>query len=73
MANGKPLGNMKVILDLDSSAFSKGLNGAKKSVAYNMKAMQSQMKVMNSSGDKLGALQTALAKHLVQTKSTWAS
>lgn len=58
MANGKPLGNMKVILDLDSSAFSKGLNGAKKSVAYNMKAMQSQMKVMNSSGDKLGALQT---------------
>ena len=48
MANGKPLGNMKVILDLDSSAFSKGLNGAKKSVAYNMKAMQSQMKVMNS-------------------------
>ncbi len=58
MANGKPLGNMKVILDLDSSAFSKGLNGAKKSIAYNMKAMQSQMKVMNSSGDKLGALQT---------------
>lgn len=58
MANGKPLGNMKVILDLDSSAFSKGLDGAKKSVAYNMKAMQSQMKVMNSSGDKLGALQT---------------
>jgi hypothetical protein len=30
MANGKPLGNMKVILDLDSSAFSKGLDGAKK-------------------------------------------
>ena len=58
MANGKPLGNMKVILDLDSSAFSKGLNGAKKSVTYNMKAMQSQMKVMNSSGDKLGVLQT---------------
>lgn len=58
MANGKPLGNMKVILDLDSSAFSKGLSGAKKSVTYNMKAMQSQMKVMNSSGDKLGALQT---------------
>ncbi|SET96548.1 phage tail tape measure protein, TP901 family, core region [Enterococcus malodoratus] len=58
MANGKPLGYMKAILDLDSSAFSKGLEGAKKSVAYNMKAMQSQMKVMNSSGDKLGALQT---------------
>ena len=58
MATGKPLGNMKVILDLDSSAFSKGLEGAKKSVTYNMKAMQSQMKVMNSSGDKLGALQT---------------
>lgn len=26
MANGKPIGNMKVILDLDSSAFSKGLD-----------------------------------------------
>lgn len=61
MANGKPLGNMKVILDLDSSAFSKGLAGAKKSVTYNMKAMQSQMKVMNSSGDKLGGLQAKYA------------
>lgn len=58
MANGKPIGNMKVILDLESSAFSKGLEGAKKSVAYNMKAMKAQMQVMNSSGDKLGALQT---------------
>lgn len=56
MANGKPLGNMIIKLDLNSSAFSKGLNGAKKSVAYNMKAMKSQMQVMNSSGDKLGAL-----------------
>lgn len=57
MANGKPLGNMKVILDLDSSAFSKGLEGAKKSVAYNTKAMKAQMQVMNYSGDKVGALQ----------------
>lgn len=56
MANGKPLGNMKVILDLDSSAFSKGLEGAKKSVAYNTKAMKAQMQVMNYSGDKVGAL-----------------
>lgn len=58
MANGKPLGNMKVILDLNSSAFSKGLEGAKKSVTYNMKAMKAQMQVMNASGDKLGALQS---------------
>lgn len=29
MANGKPLGNMIIKLDLDSSAFSKGLAGAK--------------------------------------------
>lgn len=57
MANGKPIGNMKVILDLDSSAFSKGLEGAKKSVAYNTKAMKAQMQVMNYSGDKVGALQ----------------
>ncbi|MFC0275319.1 phage tail tape measure protein [Enterococcus devriesei] len=56
MANGKPLGNMKVILDLDSSAFSKGLEGAKRSVAYNTKAMKAQMQVMNYSGDKVGAL-----------------
>lgn len=56
MANGKPIGNMKVILDLDSSAFSKGLEGAKKSVAYNTKAMKAQMQVMNYSGDKVGAL-----------------
>ncbi|PJO83621.1 phage tail tape measure protein [Enterococcus faecium] len=56
MANGKPIGNMKVILDLDSSSFSKGLEGAKKSVAYNTKAMKAQMQVMNYSGDKVGAL-----------------
>ncbi len=56
MANGKPLGNMIIKLDLDSSAFSKGLAGAKNAVNHQMKAMKSQMQVMNSSGN-LGALQ----------------
>ncbi|WP_267644397.1 phage tail tape measure protein [Enterococcus faecium] len=57
MANGKPLGNMIIKLDLDSSAFSKGLAGAKNAVNHQMKAMKSQMQVMNSSGNSLGALQ----------------
>lgn len=56
MVNGKPLGNMIIKLDLNSSAFSKGLQGAKNAVNHQMKAMKSQMQVMNSSGDKLGAL-----------------
>lgn len=56
MANGKPLGNMIIKLDLNSSAFSKGLQGTKNAVNHQMKAMKSQMQVMNSSGDKLGAL-----------------
>lgn len=56
MANGKPLGNMIIKLDLNSSAFSKGLQGAKNAVNHQIKAMKSQMQVMNSSGDKLGAL-----------------
>lgn len=56
MANGKLLGNMIIKLDLNSSAFSKGLQGAKNAVNHQMKAMKSQMQVMNSSGDKLGAL-----------------
>lgn len=47
---------MIIKLDLNSSAFSKGLQGAKNAVNHQMKAMKSQMQVMNSSGDKLGAL-----------------
>jgi len=58
MATGKPLGNMIVKLDLDSSAFSKGLTGAKNAVNHQMKAMKSQMQIMNSSGNSLGALET---------------
>ncbi|MFC4771602.1 phage tail tape measure protein [Enterococcus hermanniensis] len=56
MANGKPLGNMIIKLDLDSSAFSKGLTGAKNAVNHQMKAMKSQMQIMNSSGNSIGAL-----------------
>ncbi len=58
MANGKPLGNMIIKLDLNSSAFSKGLQGAKNAVNHQMKAMKSQMQIMNSSGNKLGALKS---------------
>ncbi|UQR05201.1 phage tail tape measure protein [Enterococcus durans] len=57
MANGKPLGDVIIKLNLDSSAFSKGLTGAKNAVNHQMKAMKSQMQVMNSSGNSLGALQ----------------
>lgn len=57
MATGKPLGNMIITLDLDSSAFSKGLTGAKNAVNHQMKAMKSQMQVLNASGNSIGALQ----------------
>lgn len=57
MASKKPLGNMVVELDLNSSAFGKGLDGAKKSVTNSMKSMKSQMKIMDASGDKMGKLE----------------
>ncbi|MGG5359335.1 hypothetical protein IGI57_000279 [Enterococcus sp. DIV0213j] len=57
MTNGKPLGNMIIKLDLDSSAFSKGLTGAKNALNYQTKAMKSQMQVMSASGNSLGVLQ----------------
>ncbi|KFN92450.1 hypothetical protein TMUPMC115_0962 [Tetragenococcus muriaticus PMC-11-5] len=57
MASKKPLGNMVVELDLNSSAFGKGLDGAKKAVTSSMKAMKSQMKIMDASGDKMGKLE----------------
>lgn len=57
MASNKPLGNMVVELDLNSSAFGKGLDGAKKSVTNSMKSMKSQMKIMDASGDKMGKLE----------------
>lgn len=57
MATGKPLGNMIITLDLDSSAFSKGLTGAKNAVNHQMKAMKSQMQVLNASGNSIGVLQ----------------
>lgn len=57
MASKKPLGNMVVELDLNSSAFGKGLDGAKKAVTSSMKSMKSQMKIMDASGDKMGKLE----------------
>lgn len=57
MAKGKPLGNMIIKLDLDSSGLSKGLTGAKNAVTHQTKAMQAQMKVMSASGNSLGVLE----------------
>lgn len=48
---------MVVELDLNSSAFGKGLDGAKKAVTSSMKSMKSQMKIMDASGDKMGKLE----------------
>lgn len=47
---------MVIELDLNSSAFGKGLDGAKKAVTSSMKSMKSQMKIMDASGDKMGKL-----------------
>ncbi|HGF7174117.1 phage tail tape measure protein [Enterococcus hirae] len=57
MANGKPLGNMIIKLDLNNAGLTKGLAGAKNAINYQMKTMQSQMKVMNASGNALGVLE----------------
>ena len=57
MENSKPLGNMIIKLDLDNSRLTKNLNGAKNALNHQMKAMQSQMKVMNASGNALGVLE----------------
>lgn len=57
MANKKPLGNMIVNLGLDSTAFSDGLEGAKKAVAHQTSAMKAQMSVLSASGSELDVLQ----------------
>ncbi|MFC0232755.1 phage tail tape measure protein [Vagococcus entomophilus] len=72
MANKQPLGNMIIELGLDSSAFSKGLEGAKKAITSNMNAMKAQMSVIGASGDKLGVLQakySGLQKTLDATRN----
>lgn len=57
MTSGKPIGNMIINLDLNSSKLTRGLTGARNAVNYQMKAMKAQMQVMNASGNKLGVLQ----------------
>lgn len=57
MTTGKPIGNMIISLDLNSSKLTRGLTGARNAVNYQMKAMKAQMQVMNASGNKLGVLQ----------------
>ena len=58
MASKQPLGNMVIELDLNSSAFGKGLQGAKKAVTSSMKAMRAEMKIMDASGNKMGVLES---------------
>lgn len=57
MTTGKPIGNMIISLDLNSSKLTRGLTGARNAVNYQMKAMKAQMQVMNASGNKLDVLQ----------------
>lgn len=57
MTAGKPIGNMIINLDLNSSKLTRGLTGARNAVNYQMKAMKAQMQVMDASGNKLGVLQ----------------
>lgn len=57
MTTGKPIGNMIINLDLNSSKLTRGLTGARNAVNYQMKAMKAQMQVMNASGNKLDVLQ----------------
>ncbi|EPI2200601.1 phage tail tape measure protein [Enterococcus hirae] len=57
MTTGKPIGNMIINLDLNSSKLTRGLTGARNAVNYQMKAMKAQMQVMDASGNKLGVLQ----------------
>lgn len=46
MTTGKPIGNMIINLDLNSSKLTRGLTGARNAVNYQMKAMKAQMQVM---------------------------
>lgn len=70
MAN-KPLGNMIIELGLDSAAFGKGLDGAKKAIQSSMREMKAQMSVLSASGDQLGTLEAkynGLSKTLQATE-----
>ncbi|WP_170999553.1 phage tail tape measure protein [Paucilactobacillus kaifaensis] len=53
----EPLGQMVIELGLDSSAFGKGITGAKQQVKYAMAEMKSGMSVMSASGRQLDVLQ----------------
>lgn len=54
----EPLGQMVIELGLDSSAFGKGLTGAKQQVKYAMAEMKSGLSVMSQSGKAVDTLMT---------------
>jgi TP901 family phage tail tape measure protein len=54
----EPLGQMVIELGLDSSAFGRGLSGAKQQVKYAMAEMKSGLTVMSQSGKQVDLLST---------------
>lgn len=57
MSIGKPIGNLFITLDLDSSKLSQGLRKSKNAIKHHTTAMNAQVQAMNASGNRLGALQ----------------
>lgn len=57
MSIGKPIGNLFITLDLDSSKLSQGLQKSKNAIKHHTTAMNAQVQAMNASGNRLGALQ----------------
>ncbi|MDT2815979.1 phage tail tape measure protein [Vagococcus carniphilus] len=55
---GKPLGNMVIDLGINDSAFRKGLEGSKQATRYWMSEMKATLKVMDTAGDRAGALKS---------------
>ena len=58
MAIGKPIGSMVIELGLDSAAFSKNLNGAKKAVRSATSEMKNNFKIIDAGGNKLDAMKS---------------
>nr|WP_270790261.1 phage tail tape measure protein [Enterococcus diestrammenae] len=65
MADGTPLGNMRIKLELDDAQFGKGVANSKKQIKYLAKEMQANMKIADMAGNtqaKLGAKFESLSK-----------